>query len=581
VISLPRTALSVALSAAFALTAFMAGPAQATGTGILGVNVTARYTAGHTSPMTGASVVAVNLDTGAQIPLSVFGNPASSGYYQAVGLPFGRYHVRIERSGFATMYWPRQFSPDTAGTVVFGTSAGCNPGDAAVCDTHLFTAEVPQLVTVSGTVRHRSGATVPNVVVSAQRDDEPTFRPAAITNLNGGYALQLPDGQYTLQTPNGGSTVEAPVTLSGPVTRDLILLDPPAPPQQVVADTGNRQVTVSWQRPLDDGGAPISSYTVTTWPGSATCSTQTLTCTVPGLQNGQDYRFTVVAENRIGSSAPSAASRLVAPSTALPSPVADVRLTSSDRSLDVTWSASPSDDILEYTAVASPGGRSCSTASLACTISGLRNGTAYSVSVTARSQAGISTPVISPRRATPSAVPSAPRAVRVTAKPSALKVVWNTPLTDGGKRITEYVATAWPGGRSCRTDGNTSCVIRKLDASVDYSVTVRAANTGGVGATSPGSVPTRPLAGPSAPRKVTGLRVRVTKSQAVVRWRQVKGATSYWVRVKPLSGRAGNWVVVRRPVAQFSVEPGSHIAQVRAAGSGGPGAIRKQRFVAR
>jgi hypothetical protein len=188
---------------------------------------------------------------------------------------------------------------------------------------------------------------------------------------------------------------------------------------------------------------------------------------------------------------------------------------------------------------------------------------------------------MSSKHATPSAEPSAPRAVQVTAKRSALKVAWNEPLTDGGKRITEYVATAWPGGRSCRTDGNTSCVIRKLDASVAYSVTVRAANAGGVGASSPGSVPARPLAGPSAPRKVTGLRVKVKKSQAVVRWRPVKAATSYWVRIKRSAGRAGNWVVVRRPVAQFSVEAGSYIAQVRAAGSGGPGATSKQRFVAR
>ena len=93
--------------------------------------------------------------------------------------------------------------------------------------------------------------------------------------------------------------------------------------------------------------------------------------------------------------------------------------------------------------------------------------------------------------------------------------------------------------------------------------------------------PDPPLSGPSAPRKVTGLRVKVKKSQAIVRWRPAKAATSYWVRIKRSAGRAGNWVVVRRPVAQFSVEAGSYIAQVRASGSGGPGAIRKQRFVAR
>ena len=190
----------------------------------------------------------------------------------------------------------------------------------------------------------------------------------------------------------------------------------------------------------------------------------------------------------------------------------------SDRSLDVTWSASPSDDILEYTAVASPGGRSCSTAALACTISGLRNGTAYSVSVTARSQAGVSTSVnVVEACDSISGTIGAPRGDGPTAKPSALKVAWNEPLTDGGKRITEYVATAWPGGRSCRTDGKTSCVIpetgclRRLQATVRQPTSAARGNLARFG---PDPAAVRAV----APRKVTGLRVKrqeVTGDRAV------------------------------------------------------------------
>lgn len=576
--SIRRPALFGILTVAFLLSALLTVPAHASGTGILGVDLTGRYTGGHTSPLTGASVTAENLDTGAQTTLSVFGDPAASAYYQALDLPYGRYRVRVERPGFATLYWPRQFSRESAGTVVFGSNPQCNPLDGAACPEHLWSAEVPQLVSLTGSVRHRSGASVPGVLVTATHAEESTFRPAVVTNLNGEFSVQVPAGGYMLSTPNGNSTVTASVQVTGPIVRDLTLLDPPSAPQGVVAATGNRQATVSWSRPLDDGGSPITSFTVSAIPGSAICTTDTLGCTVTGLENGQDYRFSVTAENKVGRSAPSLGSGSVAPTTSLPRPVANVRLMPGDRSIDVTWSASPSDDVLEYTSVATPGGRSCSTAGLACTIPGLRNGTAYSVAVTARSQSGSSPAVVSAKRATPMAAPSAPRNVRVKPKPSALRVAWNAPMDDGGKKIATYVATAWPGGKTCATEGVTTCLIRALDPGTDYSVTVRATNVGGAGATSPGSTPTRPRAGAAAPRRVAKLRVKVAKSQATLRWKVAKGAKSYLVRLTRPGHESGTWMVVRRPVAQFAVTRGMHTAQVKAAGSGGTGAIRQRTF---
>jgi hypothetical protein len=70
-------------------------------------------------------------------------------------------------------------------------------------------------------------------------------------------------------------------------------------------------------------------------------------------------------------------------------------VTGGDASIAVTWQASQSDGgsaITGYTATATPGGATCSTVSLTCTITGLTNGTTYTVAVTATNAAGASSP---------------------------------------------------------------------------------------------------------------------------------------------------------------------------------------------
>lgn len=558
-----------------------AAPAQAVSTGTLGINVTGRYTGGHTGSLTGAVVKAENLDSGLIYAVPAYGNPATSAYYQGLNLPLGKYRIRIERTGFASMYWPRQFAAQSAATVTFADVPNCNPADAAPCDTHLLTAELPQLVTVSGTVRTRQGHGVAGVSVNAVRDDEPTFRPVTMTDPNGQYALQVPPGGYSLRTANGNDTAVVPVQVDGSLVRDIILLDPPAAPATVQAIAGSRLATVTWQPPIDDGGADITTYTVTAAPGGATCTTPSLTCTVQGLPNGQTRTFTVTAANRVGTSAPSAPSNAVLVGTGIPQPARNVRVTAADRSLEVMWSASASDDVTEYVATAAPGGRSCSTAGLSCAIPGLRNGRAYLVKVEARSQAGTSPAVAADREVRPVGLPGAARNVEVTPRPSALQVTWRAPRDDGGRRITGYTATSWPGGRTCDTDGARRCTIRGLRRATAYTVTVRAENAAGIGMMSPGSVPTSPQAGPGVPPRVKGLRVDVGRTRLTVRWQPAERADSYWIRLTPRGDRPGSWTVVRRASASFAARPGVQTVQVRAHGPGGLSAPVSRRFTGR
>ena len=88
----------------------------------------------------------------------------------------------------------------------------------------------------------------------------------------------------------------------------------PGAPSSVRAVAGNAQATIYWSAPDDNGGAVITAYSVTSSPGSRTCTTSgALTCSITGLANGTSYTFTVTATNSAGTSNPSTASEPVTP----------------------------------------------------------------------------------------------------------------------------------------------------------------------------------------------------------------------------------------------------------------------------
>ena len=83
----------------------------------------------------------------------------------------------------------------------------------------------------------------------------------------------------------------------------------PLQPSAVAAVAGSASAVVSWAQPLGDGGAPVTSYTVTPYAGSSALPPTTVTGSPPptwalvsGLSDGTTYDFTVTAANEIGSS---------------------------------------------------------------------------------------------------------------------------------------------------------------------------------------------------------------------------------------------------------------------------------------
>jgi len=101
---------------------------------------------------------------------------------------------------------------------------------------------------------------------------------------------------------------------SNPVTPCTV----PGAPTGVVATGDNALAIVAFTAPVDDGGAAITGYTVTSTPGSITASGASSPIIVTSLTNGTSYTFTVHATNAAGNGPESAPSNSVTPTAPTP-----------------------------------------------------------------------------------------------------------------------------------------------------------------------------------------------------------------------------------------------------------------------
>lgn len=232
--------------------------------------------------------------------------------------------------------------------------------------------------------------------------------PAVRTTGPGGCGVRagLVNTVAGLPTVRGTASVRLDVRLQPSVTGAGLRAGVPGSPTDVLATAGDNAAQVRWLPPLDDGGDPAITYTVTTDAGPQSCTATGVTeCVVEGLDNDVAHRFAVVASNSFGSGVASVPSAPVIPTSAPrpPTEPRNIEVEPANRQLLVRWDP-PSDDgnapITEYRATAQPGGKTCTavvespfggdepTDSTACAISGLSNGTAYVVSVVAVNRQG-------------------------------------------------------------------------------------------------------------------------------------------------------------------------------------------------
>ncbi|MBB0991611.1 hypothetical protein G6009_09120, partial [Dietzia sp. SLG510A3-30A2] len=229
---------------------------------------------------------------------------------------------------------------------------------------------------------------------------------------------------------------------------------PDAPSAPSVVEVRNATAVLTWTAPSPNG-SPISRYVVRGDGGFGQDCAAT-TCTLTGLRNGQDYRFTVLAVNEVGESDPSAPSEVVTPD-ATPDTPQPPTLTPGDKQLDVAWAAPGNEGtpIRSYTLEITPAGPSGSqitgVTGTSTTISGLENGVSYRVRVQALNDAPdpseFSAYSVAVAPAGAPLTPAAPSAQRVesAANGGAIDISWTAP-DDNGAAVQTYDVLVYRGG---------------------------------------------------------------------------------------------------------------------------------------
>jgi hypothetical protein len=159
-------------------------------------------------------------------------------------------------------------------------------------------------------------------------------------------------------------------------------------------------------------------------------------------------------------------------------------------------------------------------AATSTTVTGLTDGTAYDVRISAVNAAGTGT-ATTIVAATPGTVPGAPTGLTATPGNGQLALSWTAPGSSGGSAVTDYVVqyrvspsgawTTFPDGTSTAT----TATVTSLTNGTAYDVRVLAATANGIG-TASATVTATPITAPGAP---TGLAATATGDRAVtVSW---------------------------------------------------------------
>jgi len=222
--------------------------------------------------------------------------------------------------------------------------------------------------------------------------------PISVTGLTNGTAYT-----FTVTATNSVGTGAAS-SASNSVTPATV----PGAPTMGAATRGNGQATVNFSPPSSNGGAAITSYTVTPSPGGRLVTGTASPITVTGLTNGTTYTFAVAATNRVGTGATSGLSNTVTPATVPGAPTIGAA-SGGNAQVSVAFTAPFSNGgsaITSYTATASPGGKSGTATASPVTVTGLTNGTAYTFTVTATNAVGTGAASAASSRVVPDAVPT-------------------------------------------------------------------------------------------------------------------------------------------------------------------------------
>jgi hypothetical protein len=368
---------------------------------ISGINVslaTAHYIIGHVTE-TGSNVPGIILEARINGSSASIGVTDATGYY---GIPVSAATYTVFEPGASDLpsgwYGSAGFTIDESGAASLTVS-----GDITGIDLN-----IPSGFVVSGHITNEDGTGL-NAVAEAFHNGA-LYDLGYTTQSTGQYSMLLASGSYTLAfaDPLGvygagwynssglvRNSSQATTVAASSFSYNVVLpyLTVPGKPTNVVAQGFSGGAVVTWKAPANDGGTNITKYTVTSTPGSKTCTTNgALRCNVSGLTNGTPYQFRVTATNSTGTSAPSDLSASITP-TPVPGPPNNVTALPGNAFAMVSWTVpdvTGGSPITHYTVTSAPGSKTCTwtTGALTCKVTGLTNGLSYTFTVTATNGSG-------------------------------------------------------------------------------------------------------------------------------------------------------------------------------------------------
>ncbi len=308
--------------------------------------------------------------------------------------------------------------------------------------------------------------------------------PTSYTVTGGGTAVVsgttatiggLTDGSsYTFRVTAGnaagtGSASEIAVTTGTP---DAV--SNPSP-----TSVGTTSVSLSWAVPAT-GGTP-TSYTVT---GGGTASVSGTTASITGLTDATAYTFSVTAGNAAGTGTVAQ----VAVTTGAPGPVNDLEASAQRGSTGVrlSWKTPTSGGTPTRYTVSRAGASDITVTGTARTISGLREETHYTWTVTADNAAGSGAGrSVSETTYANVAYPGPVRNLTASATgPYTASLDWDAPATGGTPtvyRVGCYETDPYSSGSATVTISGTAATVTGLRAQKKHNCYVYASNRGGSG----------------------------------------------------------------------------------------------------
>lgn len=378
-------------------------------------------------------------------------------------------------------------APPAAPTALFAT-----PGDGQL--TIAFTPGAnngSEIISYQYSLDNRTFIT-PNPLV--------TQSPLTITGLTNGVNYNV-----TLRAYNGQGG-------GGPASVSGIPVGVPVAPTALTAVSGNSQARISF-RQTSNGGSPITNYEYSlddgaTWVAFSPANTNTVV-TVTGLTNGTAYPIRLRARNAIGASE---ASQAISVTPGAPEPPINLQGIAASRQITVNFT--PGSDngnaITDYQYSLFAFGNwgpfislDPKVTSSPITITGLNNGTAYSVRLRAVNAIGVSDNSVVIGPLTPADIPAAPTSLQATAGNAQVTIAF-VAGANGGSAITNYEytldgGTTWIALTPSRSISPIS--ITGLTNGTTYNIQLRARNA--IGTSLPSTqVTATPAAAPAAPTQL-------------------------------------------------------------------------------